>query len=73
MIKRIVLMVGFRIVEGLERNNLGHNRFGKDLGRVQLGDVSLAEKELNWKAENDLTSMLSSAWAWENYINNNPF
>jgi UDP-glucose 4-epimerase len=37
------------------------------------GDVSLAEKELNWKAENDLTSMLSSAWAWEKYINDNPF
>ena len=37
------------------------------------GDVSLAEKELHWKAENDLTSMLASAWAWENYINNNPF
>ena len=37
------------------------------------GDVSLAEKELSWKAENDLTSMLSSAWAWEKYINNNPF
>jgi len=37
------------------------------------GDVSLAEKELNWKAENGLDSMLSSAWAWENYIHNNPF
>jgi len=37
------------------------------------GDVSLAEKELNWKAENDLTGMLTSAWAWEKYINENPF
>jgi UDP-glucose 4-epimerase len=37
------------------------------------GDVSLAEKELNWKAENGLDSMLASAWAWENYIHNNPF
>jgi len=37
------------------------------------GDVHLAERELNWKAENDLTSMLASAWAWENYVHNNPF
>lgn len=37
------------------------------------GDVSLAEKELNWKAEQGLASMLASAWAWEEYINNNPF
>src|SRR5580698_11437243 len=43
MIERVVLMVGFRIVEGLERNNLGHNRLGKYLGRIQLGDVSLAD------------------------------
>jgi UDP-glucose 4-epimerase len=37
------------------------------------GDVSLAEKELNWKAEQGLSSMLASAWAWEKYINDNPF
>lgn len=37
------------------------------------GNVSKAEKELNWKATHGLTSMLSSAWAWENYIHNNPF
>jgi len=37
------------------------------------GDVNLAEKELNWKAEQGLASMLASAWAWEEYINNNPF
>jgi len=37
------------------------------------GDVSMAQKELNWKAENGLTSMLASAWAWENYISKNPF
>jgi UDP-glucose 4-epimerase len=37
------------------------------------GDVSLAEKELNWKAKQGLASMLASAWAWEKYINDNPF
>jgi UDP-glucose 4-epimerase len=37
------------------------------------GDVTKAEKALNWKAEHDLDTMLTSAWAWENYIHNNPF
>lgn len=36
------------------------------------GDVSKAEKELNWKAELGLDEMMRSAWAWENYINEHP-
>ena len=62
----------FEKVTGKQLNyRVGPPRDG-DIVKI-WGDVSLAEKELNWKAENDLTSMLSSAWAWENYINNNPF
>jgi len=62
----------FEKVTGRQLNyRIGPPRDG-DIVKI-WGDVSLAEKELNWKAENDLTSMLSSAWAWENYINNNPF
>ncbi|MDR3694471.1 UDP-glucose 4-epimerase GalE [Mucilaginibacter sp.] len=62
----------FEKVTGKELNyHIGPPRNG-DIVKI-WGDVSLAEKELGWKAENDLTSMLSSAWAWENYINNNPF
>ena len=36
------------------------------------GDVSKAEHELGWKAERGLPEMMSSAWAWENYIDKNP-
>jgi UDP-glucose 4-epimerase len=36
-------------------------------------DVSKATQELKWTAQLNLNDMLSSAWAWENYINNNPF
>ncbi len=36
------------------------------------GDVSKAEKELNWKAELKLEDMMRSAWAWEKYINEHP-
>ncbi len=62
----------FEKVTGKQLNyRIGPPRDG-DIVKI-WGDVSLAEKELNWKAENDLTSMLSSAWAWEKYINNNPF
>ena len=62
----------FEKVTGQQLNyRIGPPRDG-DIVKI-WGDVSLAEKELNWNAENDLTSMLTSAWAWENYIYNNPF
>jgi len=65
------LIQTFEKVTGKQLNyRIGPPRDG-DIVKI-WGDVSLAEKELSWKAENDLTSMLSSAWAWENYINNNP-
>jgi UDP-glucose 4-epimerase len=37
------------------------------------GDVSKAEQELGWKAELSVEDMMKSAWAWEKYINANPF
>ncbi len=49
---------------------IGERRQG-DIEKV-WGDVSKAEKELNWKAELDLNEMMRSAWAWENYIAKNP-
>ncbi|MFI5158543.1 MAG: UDP-glucose 4-epimerase GalE [Sphingobacteriales bacterium] len=62
----------FEKVTGKQLNyRIGPPRDG-DIVKI-WGDVSLAEKGLSWKAENDLTSMLSSAWAWEKYINDNPF
>ncbi|HAL82791.1 MAG TPA: UDP-glucose 4-epimerase GalE [Mucilaginibacter sp.] len=62
----------FEKVTGLQLNyRIGPPRDG-DIVKI-WGDIRLAERELNWKAENGLTSMLASAWAWENYIHNNPF
>lgn len=49
---------------------IGPRREG-DIEKV-WGDVSKAESELNWSAELDLEEMMKSAWAWENYINENP-
>lgn len=37
------------------------------------GDVTKSSELLNWKASLDLDTMMSSAWAWENYIAKNPF
>ena len=39
MIERVILVVGFRTVEALERNYLGDDRLAEDLGGVELGDV----------------------------------
>ncbi|WP_256008939.1 UDP-glucose 4-epimerase GalE [Desertivirga xinjiangensis] len=50
---------------------IGPRRAG-DVEKV-WGDVSKAEKELNWKAELGLEDMMKSAWAWENYIKDNSF
>lgn len=36
------------------------------------GDVTKSTKKLNWKAGLDLGTMMSSAWAWEQYIAQNP-
>lgn len=62
----------FEEVTGQKLNyRIGPPRDG-DIVKI-WGDVTLAEKELNWRAEQGLASMLASAWAWEKYINNNPF
>ncbi|MEJ7778858.1 MAG: UDP-glucose 4-epimerase GalE [Daejeonella sp.] len=37
-----------------------------------FGEVGKAARELSWKTELDLSEMMSSAWAWENYIKQNP-
>lgn len=50
---------------------IGPRREG-DIEQV-YGDVNKAAKLLNWKAELDINEMMRSAWAWENYIKDNPF
>lgn len=37
------------------------------------GDVTKSSQELGWQAELGVSDMMSSAWAWEKYIKNNPF
>lgn len=62
----------FEKITGKQLNyRIGQPRDG-DIVKI-WGDVNLAQKELNWKSENSLTDMLASAWAWEKYINENPF
>lgn len=50
---------------------IGPRRSG-DIEQI-YGDVSKAEADLLWKAELGLEEMMSSAWAWENYLKQNPF
>ncbi len=62
----------FESVTGVKLNyTIGPRRNG-DIEKI-YGDVSKAEKELGWKAGLGLEEMMSSAWAWENYIKQNPF
>ncbi len=62
----------FEQVTGVKLNyTIGQRRSG-DIEKI-YGDVTKAEKELGWKAGLGLAEMMSSAWAWENYIKENPF
>lgn len=57
---------------GVKLNHkIGARREG-DIEKV-WGDVTKASKELGWKAELGLAEMLSSAWKWEKYLQDNPF
>ena len=61
----------FESSTGVKLNyQIGPRRSG-DIEKI-YGDVSKAEKVLGWKAELGLPEMMSSAWAWEKYIKQNP-
>ncbi len=61
----------FENVTGVKLNyRIGPRREG-DIEQI-YGDVKKAEHELGWKAESGLNEMMSSAWAWEKYIEKNP-
>ncbi len=49
---------------------IGPRRAG-DIEKV-WGDVTKSEAGLNWKAELGLEDMMRSAWAWEQYVKENP-
>jgi UDP-glucose 4-epimerase len=62
----------FERVTGVKLNyRIGERRQG-DIIKI-WGDVTKARNKLNWTARLGLDEMLASAWAWEKYINENPF
>ena len=61
----------FEAVSGQKLNyEVGPRRPG-DVEQV-YGDVRKAESQLGWKAELNLTDMMRSAWAWEQYLLEHP-
>ncbi|WP_214071784.1 UDP-glucose 4-epimerase GalE [Mucilaginibacter sp. dw_454] len=62
----------FERVTGVTLNYRIGNRREGDIIKI-WGDVTKAQNELNWTAQSGLDEMLASAWAWEKYINENPF
>jgi UDP-glucose 4-epimerase len=61
----------FERVSGVKLNySIGPRRSG-DVEQV-WGNVSKAEEKLYWKTDLDIDAMMSSAWAWEKYISQNP-
>ena len=61
----------FEKVTGVKLNyEIGPRRSG-DIEQV-WGDVTKSAKGLKWQAQLGLDAMLSSAWAWERYLSNNP-
>jgi UDP-glucose 4-epimerase len=65
------IISAFERVTGVKLNySIGPRRSG-DVEQV-WGNVSKAEEKLQWKAELGIDTMMSSAWAWEKYIAQNP-
>jgi len=67
-----------QIIEAFEQSTgvklnytIGPRREG-DIEKV-WGDVKKSSTDLEWKAELGLNEMMSSAWKWEQYLQDNPF
>lgn len=66
------IIKAFEQSTGVKLNyTIGARREG-DIEKV-WGDVSKSARDLEWSAELDLTEMMSSAWKWEKYLQENPF
>lgn len=65
------VIAAFESSTGVKLNYKIGPRRGGDIEKV-WGDVTLSQQELQWTAELNLQDMLSSAWAWEKYIAENP-
>jgi UDP-glucose 4-epimerase len=65
------IIVAFELATGVKLNyEIGPRRSG-DVEKV-WGDVTKSAKELNWKAELGIDTMMLSAWEWEKYLSQNP-
>lgn len=62
----------FESATGVKLNYVIGDRRSGDIEQI-YGDVTKAQQILNWKTEIELPEMMSSAWAWEKYIKDNPF
>jgi len=61
----------FERATGVKLNyEIGPRRSG-DVEQV-WGDVTKSAKQLHWRAQIGLDTMMSSAWAWEQYLSKNP-
>ena len=58
----------FEKVSGVKLNYKIVDRRAGDIVKI-WADTSLSNKELNWKAEENLESMMLSAWNWEKNLN----
>ncbi len=65
------IIQAFEESTGVKLNyTIGPRREG-DIEKV-WGDVTKSARELGWKAELGLNEMMSSAWKWEKYLQENP-
>ena len=61
----------FEEATGIKLNyNIGPRRNG-DVEQV-WGDVTKSAEKLKWKAQSGIDTMMSSAWAWEQYLSKHP-
>jgi len=65
------IIKAFEQVTGEKLNYMIGPRRAGDVEQV-WGNVSKAEEKLHWKAGLGIDAMMSSAWAWEKYIAQNP-
>jgi len=65
------IITAFELATGVKLNyEIGPRRAG-DVEKV-WGDVTKAARELDWQAKEGIDVMMSSAWAWEQYLSHNP-
>jgi UDP-glucose 4-epimerase len=65
------IITAFENTTGVKLNyEIGPRRNG-DVEQV-WGDVTKSAKELKWKAGLGIDTMMASAWAWEQYLSQNP-